>query len=404
MWKVLIADDEPKIRRGLRNSVYWNELDMEVVGEAEDGEVALAMAKKLQPDILLVDICMPFLSGLQLIERINSILTGCIIIVVTGHDEFSYAQQALKLRVFDYILKPVSREQLRSVLDKAREELMNCSARNKYLKWASTQLKRNLPFIRELFMNGWVNGHKTDKEIHEQINFLGLTFDENSGMLVVKVLERLSKDELLKEWDHHLLLFAAQNIVEELLEQWQPNVVFRDNKDNIVAITPVKQASEWMGLEMLIQAAVEKYLKQVAIVCQMEIDGGILNAPRVYENLMTEINERGSCSPVVLLAKKYIETNYYREDLTLEDVAQNVQISPTYLSRLLKQEIGATFIDYLTQVRVKRATQLMNDPAVKVYEVAKSVGYNSQHYFSTAFKKVLGISPVEYRKGGKGNG
>jgi len=403
MWKVLIADDEPKIRIGLRNSVNWPELDMEVVGEAEDGEVALEIAKNARPDIILVDICMPFLDGLQLIEKLNDMLKGCIIIVVTGHDEFAYAQKALKLRVFDYILKPVSREQLRSVLNKAREELINSRNKNKYLDWASAQLKRNMPFIRERFMNEWVNGQKTSEEVDEHMKFLGISLDKNSGMLIVKVLERLNKDELLKEWDRHLLLFAVQNIMEDLLEQWKPNVIFRDNKDNIVAITPVKRTSEWLALGTEIRTAVEKYLKHTAVVCQKEIDGGVMNVPGIYESLMAEISESVSCSPVVLLAKHYIETNYWREDLTLEDVAQNVQISPTYLSRLLKQEIGVTFIDYLTQVRVKKATQLMNDPAVKVYEVAKSVGYSSQHYFSTAFKKVLGISPLEYRKGGKGN-
>jgi two-component system, response regulator YesN len=107
MLKVLIADDEPKIRRGLKSSIDWNELDIEVVGEAEDGEIAFEMAKVLKPDILFVDICMPFIDGLELISKIKDILPDSLVIVITGHDEFSYAQQSIKLKVFDYLLKPV---------------------------------------------------------------------------------------------------------------------------------------------------------------------------------------------------------------------------------------------------------------------------------------------------------
>ena len=100
-------------------------------------------------------------------------------------------------------------------------------------------------------------------------------------------------------------------------------------------------------------------------------------------------------------AKQYIENNYFKEELSLEDVARDIKVSASYLSRVLKQETGTSFIDYLTQVRVKMAIQLMTDPSMKIYEIAERVGYNSQHYFSTAFKKVLGVSPVEYKKGGR---
>lgn len=401
MWKVLIADDEPKIRKGLKNSLNWNELDMEIVGEAEDGEIAFEVAKAAQPDILLLDICMPFLNGLQLIEQLNGVLADYVVIVITGHDEFSYAQQALKLKVFDYLLKPVMRDQLLAVLNKAKEELEGKRFRSKYMGWAGQQLKRNLPYLKERFMNEWINGHVTGTEVEEHLKFFEIYLAEPSGMLVARVIERLNMDEMLKEWDRYLLLFAIQNIIEELLGEWQPSTVFRDGKDNIVAITPIKVTSEWLGLGAKFEAVVEKYLKQVLVVCQQQVEGGISGIPDTYERLIAEVNEKKSYTPIVLLAKKYIEANYPIENLSLEKVAEEVQISPAYLSRLLKQEVGVSFVDYLTQIRVKRAVQLMNDPTLKVYEVAEQVGYRSQHYFSTAFKKVLGVSPIEYRKGGK---
>ncbi len=399
MLKVLIADDEPKIRRGLRNLLEWEQMGMEVVGEAEDGEIALEMVRSLSPDILLVDICMPFLNGLQLVEEVKTVLSDCRIIIITGHDEFEYAQKALKLRVFDYIMKPVSRDQLHSVILNAKNELLEAREQNKYVTWANRELNRHFPVLRERFLNDFVNNHLTHLETEEQMDFLGINLTQDSGVILVKLLERPSIDEVKKEWDRHLLLFAMQNIFEELLQEWQ-GTVFKDNKSNLVAITPIKQLSQWMELGHKFEAAVDKYLGQSIIVCQEEVSGGVYGIPVTYEKLVNEINEKGNFSPVILLAQKYIEENYHKENLSLQEVAEVLKLSPTYLSRLLKNNVGHTFIDLLTKIRINMAIKLMNDPTMKIYEVAERVGYSTQHYFSTAFKKVLGVSPLEYRKGG----
>ena len=401
MWKVLVADDEPKIRRGLKNSLDWNEFNMEIVGEAEDGEMAFEVARDLQPDVLLVDICMPFLNGLQLIEKLNKVLDRCIIIIITGHDEFTYAQQAVKLKVFDYLLKPVSKEQLVAVLNKANEELKILHSKHKYISWAAQQMDRNLPAIKECFLKDLLHGQLSELEIQEQSRFLNLDFPADSGMIIIKVVERCNRGEIRAEWDKPLLLFALQNVIEDILQEWQPNTVFRDNKENIIAITPIKNIVEWLELGVILETRSEKYLKQMVITTQGKFEDVKMGIPAVYEELIMEINAKGNCTPIVLLSKKYIDAYYYKEDLSLQDLADQIQISPTYLSRLLKQEIGASFIDYLTQVRVRKAIQIMSDHTVKIYEVAERVGYSSQHYFSTAFKKVLGVSPAEYRKRGK---
>lgn len=106
MYKALIADDEEIIRSGL-SRLLARDPDFEVAALAEDGEQALELAAERLPDLLLVDINMPFLNGLEFIERLEGVLRGAVIIVITGYDDFSYAQQALRLGVFDYLLKPV---------------------------------------------------------------------------------------------------------------------------------------------------------------------------------------------------------------------------------------------------------------------------------------------------------
>lgn len=400
MLKVLIADDEPKIRTGLKNSINWAEIGLDVTGEAEDGEVALNMAKELKPDIMLVDICMPFLNGLDLIDRLKEALPELLVVVITGHDEFGYAQKAIRLKVFDYLLKPIMKSQLYDVMLKVKEVLIQSRQKEKHVHWASIQLNKNLPYLKERFLNDWINEQLTEKEIAEQLDFLEMKIDENAGMFLIKIFKKLVASEVFKEMDKQLLLLAVQNIIEEALKSWEPQAIFRDLKDHIIAITPIRDLSEWRLVGAEITARVEKNSNHSVFVMQDRIGGGIAGLPSTYKRLLDELSREHDCMPVVTLIKRYIDTNFYKEDLTLQNAANEFKISPTYLSKLLRQELGLSFIDYLTQVRTKNAIMLLNDPFIKMYEVAEKVGYNSQHYFCTAFKKMMGISPIEYRKGG----
>lgn len=398
MYKVLIADDEPIIRRGLKGLIDWNELGLEVVGEAEDGETALLQVRTLQPDILLMDICMPFLSGLELAEQLTQVVAKqCMVIVITGHDEFSYAQQAVRLHLFDYLLKPVCREHLLAVLNKAKTEIARVGDREHFLQWANQQLDKNLPAIKEQFFQEWIAGRLTEGETKEQLDFFQLEYREPSGMIVVKIMEKLNREATIKKWDGHLLVFAVENILNEILAD--PAIVFHDKYGNVIAITAITQMSNWLEYGTKIEAIVETYLKKMVFIAQKSIDPGVMEVSKVYVALLADMAHKTNCTPIVMLTQKYIENNFYKEDLSLQEVADHMQISATYLSRLLKQEIGLSFIDYLTHVRVSKAVQLMGDPGIKMYEIAERVGYSSQHYFSTAFKKVFGVSPIEYRKG-----
>lgn len=399
MWKVFIADDEPNIRYGLRCLLERNISDIQIVGEADNGLDALKLIGESQPEILLVDICMPHLNGLQLIERVKGVLKKeCRIIIISGHDEFEYAQQALKLQVFDYILKPVVKQNLCEVMEKTKEELQKLQSVNKYLGWADKQLKKNMPYLRERFLNDFINNKLSSVELEEQMSFFGMDVKESHGMLITRLEEKYNIGEQKKEWNRYLLLFAIQNIVEELLSDWQPNIIFRDGLDDIVAILPIKSVTEWVDIEYKIESAIEKYLKQTVIVCNDKIVNGLLDIPTVYTKIIEDINKKGKNMPVISFATKYIEENYHKMDLSLQEVAHSIGISPNYLSRLLKQAEGYSFTEYLTMVRVKKAIKLMDNPNLKLYEIAEKVGYNTQHYFSTAFKKVLGVSPTEYRK------
>lgn len=399
MWKILIADDEPKIRRGLRNAIDWEQLGMVVAGEAEDGELALEAVKKEHFDVVLVDICMPFINGLEFIEKLYEVRPNAMVIVITGHDEFTYAQQAIKLHVFDYILKPVSQKQLYHVLTKVKTELEESHEVNAYMNWADEQLKKNLPILRERFYHEWIDGRLTRMEIEEQIRFLDLDLAGQLGVVLVKVPEYLGVGVDAEERERQVLFVAVQSLIKQQLDEHSRNVVFRDNNDYIVGICAFNVQANWRQIDEQINLAMDKYIRQSVIVRYQMVKGCFEEVAETYQELLKEIHTESLLTPIVQSAKLFIDQHYSMDDLNLDAVSQAMKMSPSYLSRLLKNELGFSFVEYLTNVRIKKATQLLNDPVIKIYEVAEKVGYRNQHYFSTAFKKVLGVSPVDYRKG-----
>ncbi|WP_139992507.1 response regulator [Paenibacillus paridis] len=398
MWKLVIADDEPRIRRGLLQVLPWEELGIEVVGEAEDGIEALEVAKATKPDLIFVDINMPFLDGLAFVEQLQ-LEHKCLVVVITGYDEFTYAQKAVKLNVFDYVLKPVVKSQLKELIERAVIELEKNKIKEEFHAFTSKQLQSNSLLIRDHFLRRWMNGLLESEEVVKNIEYLQLPIHASTRMAVFKVVQGTNVGTVKKEWGKELLEFASRNIIEDLLADSGTHIVFEDEKGYIVIFSPIADESEWMKQCMAIQTKFEEILARMVIHMDRVMQDGFLHADRIYNELVKGINAKGSLSPVVLLAKKFVEQAYAMPNLSLQEVADQVRVSPTYLSKLLKKEIGASFIDYLTDVRIKHAVLLMNDTSYKVYEIAEKVGYNSQHYFSNAFKKKTGVSPNSYRKG-----
>lgn len=401
--KIMVADDEPMIRRGIKNSFDWETIGFEFVGEAEDGEEALQLALDREPDVLLVDINMPFVNGLEFVERLLRDRPRALVIIITGYDEFAYAQQALKLGVFDYLLKPVTDEQFYEVLMKAKDQLAAMDAKMKYDGWAHQQLNRNLAFLRQRFLEEWLQGRLSEEEIGEQIAFLNMQLEETTGVIVLHKREAIMTVSRSADWNRDLMCFAIQNVVEDLLGGAGQVYSCRDSKDYLVFLCRIGSRSEWKEMPESIAETVHTFLKMSVSVTALTVekDAIIVKLPQLYAEAVEELSKESGAMPIVMLAKAYIEARYGQEDLSLKEVAEGVNISPSYLSRLLRQELGLTFNDYLTQTRVKHAAWFLQDPTMKIYEVASRVGYSTQHYFSTAFKRVLGVSPIEYRNGAK---
>ncbi|NNV07600.1 response regulator [Geobacillus sp. MMMUD3] len=393
MWKVLIVDDEAIIREGIRESINWNEFDMEVVAEAEDGEEALELAIKHEVHVLFVDLSMPIMDGLTLIRHVRERLPYCRMVVITGHDEFSYAQEALRLQVDDYLLKPTDPKQLREVVAKVKEKLERQQKEKRYMELLTNQVRKNAQLLRQQLGVEWVAGRLREEEMMRQLPLLDLP---SSCPVQVVVIQWFSfkHQPIMSDRDRHLLLFAIENVVSELLMNHE-TMVFHDPNGLVVVMvwTPISE-EQCKGIE----AALKQYLYIGANAYIEMVEGGMAGVIPAYEKCRRQMAEESRLSPVVRRAKQYIQKHFSQSELTLESVAQFLNVSPVYLSRMIKQELGISFVHLLTKLRMTKAVELLLSTELSIHEIAEQVGYDTQHYFSTAFKKVMGVSPNQYRK------
>lgn len=397
MWKIVIADDEPKIRQGLRELVESFALPLRVCGEAKNGLEALRIVGEEQPDIALVDICMPKLNGLQLLEQLRSVHPECRTIIVSGYNEFSYAKEAMALGVRSYILKPIEEQELYEAILRLTEELSLERSRQRFIDLANYQLEQHREYLQGVFFNDWIEGSLTDAEREGQKELLSVRIGEDAALVLVSTQNNRTLS--LRMDDSHIsdgvYQFALKNILGELLETCDPVYLFTDRDQNVAGIFHERE-EELGALRRHMEESLEQILGGTCTIVVRRCEEALF--PEIYGAALKEVQTSLECRPVVTEAKKYLFEHFRDPDMDLNLVARSVGISPAYLSRLMKQELGMSFKDFLTSLRINEAIVLMRGTSRPINEIADLVGYKSQHYFSTAFKNIMGISPSEHRK------
>lgn len=390
-WKILIADDEPKIRRGLHAQIDRLGLPCEVCAEAEDGEIALEAAERLRPDILLVDINMPFVNGLDFIEALRRTRADARVILITGYEEFDYARRALELDVHAYLLKPINVEELRRAVETAIDQLEVSRQRNRHFEWAIAQIGNRREFLREEFLRDAVSGRLEADEIREFRVYFDFPEPERMMLMLISARSSAARE---KPWQHTLRQYALQDALQEGPEL-RYRCLFSDDRGNVLLLYDAPPE-----LDARLAEAVHAALGgELGLTVQLETEPvtSLTRIAEAYDSAMERMLSSAQLSPIVEGAKAYIAAHHSDPDLSLMEVAEALNVHPAYLSRTMKQELGMPFAKYLTNVRIGKAVQLMRDPSIRIWKVAEMVGYSGGNYFSAAFKKVLGVSPADYR-------
>lgn len=266
MYKVLLVDDEILIREAIKENIKWEANGYELIGLAENGKEAIEQIKENQPDVILTDICMPFIDGIGLAKYVYETYPNIKVVIISGYDEFDYAKRALKYRVIDYVLKPVTAVELTDILVRVKDVLDREQEESKQIEKIKQAYADNLPVMKERFLNQLLEGSYKKKDIEEKLSRLGISLMGDCYSVVLIDIEDcnwfLNKYPEAKE---DLVSFAVSNIANELVETSgqavafisgadQGILIFAANTEENLEVAIEKQCSE-------IYKMVEEYLK-----------------------------------------------------------------------------------------------------------------------------------------------
>ena len=538
--KVFLVEDEMVIRRGIKNSIDWEKEGYIFCGEASDGELAYPMIIKEKPDILITDIRMPFMDGLELCKLVKKELPNIKILILSGYDEFDYAKEAIRLGVTEYLLKPISSgkllEALNGVSESIRREKEDKDLVRKYME----EMRENTEHEKQKFFEQMIAGNlsmadalETGKKYEMSLsagmyNLLLFRFtlgEENrkSGELlgeaeyaIEKLTERLEYVfEFQRGVEGWAFLLMADNEeqmservkelskdLEEIMKNYstiayfggigQPVARLRELEESfreaeralaarftmelnrIISVEDIRMAQNVdtlddieitsfgeiektrtmlekflnNGAEDEIDEFVDVYINELpeenlksvlmrqyiimdAYIVMMSfcekiegIEGEMQAQAEELKNSMKTIQTLEEIknyirmllkkiigvrdtisgrrySDIIEIAKDQIRKTYMSDEISLNTIAAEVGMSPSYFSSIFSKEMGKTFVEYLTEIRMDRAKELLMCSSMKTSEIGYEVGYKDPHYFSYIFKKTQNCTPKEFRARGK---
>jgi len=400
--KILIADDDQVIRDGLIRRIPWAEHGHEIVAVASDGKEAYELALKYCPQIILSDIEMPYMNGLDLAGKLKEVLEHCRIIFLTGYDDFAYIRQALKLDVVDYILKIDPDEVILEAVAKAEQELTASKQMAGLSGWGKMMLRQKM--AAEL-----LSSDTPPETLEDNARQLGLHLTERSYL--VAVIRTIDNKRQLPPADQatraERLLAGFQGLAE-------PECFFIRHQGYFAAILPVPEnaqddehsCDDW--LQQLLIAVQEKtsILVQAGVgrPCRSakDFEGGFNDAVFAVEgsrdDSLVSHYEELSQNQSIRKIREYVLEHYGEPELSLLSISQYMHLTPAYISGLFKRYSGENFKNYVIRIRIERACELLNTTELCTYEVAERVGYPNSQYFSVMFKKIMGCSPSVYRQ------
>ena len=265
-------------------------------------------------------------------------------------------------------------------------------------KLENKKLDKNFEKLKESFLKDWMKGKIRSSEVEKDMRYFNIKYTNSMGLIIVKPLIK-DKEIIEDEKKVDLLSYGIYNIARDIMNKFENLNVFIDSKKQVVILCDINQIKYWHGAVNELENVINKYLNINVVICVSFLRNDPVQVNIVYKSLCNRLIDKSKKTPVVIEVQKYINRNYNNEDLSISEIANSLGISQTYLTRLFKRELGMTFADYLTNVRIKNAIILMRDPSLRLCEIAKLIGNGTQHYFSNVFKKHVGISPQDYKLG-----
>ncbi|WP_411552928.1 response regulator [Paenibacillus lautus] len=439
MYNILVVDDEPLICKGLAGLLTSSGLAIDGITTAYSGQEALDYIRMGDIDLLVTDIQMGEMNGIELMQQAKIVKPWVQTIIISAHETFQYAQRALQLGAKDYLIKPLNSEQF---LDSVRSVLLKMDrpapqvepflmADNEHFRMEEPPSERIERLNERLSMEPDPSAAAGPDE--SELGLVGPYF------AVIKMKLGLTEDRSASFSSHdiNLIQYAALNIAKELLEQEPHTLVFYspERDVNIILQWSEQEMEENASgkihhLEMIgrsLHHHVELHLKRgctVGIsqilrgreflsVLSRQADKAMLWSEQLHDfhvfyygdfnwhNYAQETSQEvlsSQSNRIVENTRQYIDEHYRQKGLTIHDVAKSNHVSPNYLSYLFKKYTGSSLWEYVVKLRMEESRALILNTDLRRYEIAERVGYESPEHFSKIFKKYYGVSPSELKK------
>ncbi len=357
MFNVLIIDDEPWSREVVKALGPWDRLELRVVGEAEDGNEGLRKIEELQPDIVVTDMRMPGTDGVELLEAMRSRWPQLKIIVMSGYDDFIYLKQAIRSKAIEYLLKPISPEELEAALKQSKKEL-------------EAARKSEAQSLSPLFPNRAALQRYAEQRERLYASLLELNRERAEEAFDHLHREMRSTDESeAKEGQEARVTADLTLMLEQFLSQ---------QSLTLGQLHPESEQFSSPGGSEALRGARELYGRAIAALLELRHSRSRLDMAEVAD---------------------YIDARY-QEAISLESVAGQFLVSKEHLSRMFKAFAGENLSDYIVRRRMEKAKALIAEEGVSIKHAAQLVGYEDIAYFYRVFKKHYGMTPGELRKDG----
>lgn len=543
MLKIFLAEDEVVVRETIKRMIPWEELGFELVGEAADGEMALPLLIRQQPDLLITDIKMPFMDGLTLARLAKKEIPGLKVVILSGYDDFNYAKQAIGIGVEDYLLKPITKNALIERLSEIRSRYEHEKTQKEYYEKFQREMQAYEKNSSRDFFEALVGGSMDMMEVYKRAEKLGLdivaeaynvliftmnydedfsgqrdeyssweaeslellenffaghssamlfrsnifsygvllkgqreTIEENTRACVDEIRKILSRQDGRREWflavgqsvDRLSQIQKSYHTASRAFSQrylYDENILYYDEmetmehpggqaetednaylqKVDVNALNPailqkflsnglqeetenfVKDYFYAIGQEPMESLVFRNYVilnvrfsvisfikglgcdtnemesadtEEVLAESGKNMESAIAYAKKMISQAI-EIRDQNSGNKnrsILKTAVDFIDSHYMDEEISLNTVANVANVSSNHFSALFSQNMGQTFIEYLTTLRMNKAKELLRCTGMRSSEIAGEIGYKDAHYFSYLFKKTQGMTPSDYRK------